>query len=49
EISAKSSSEAQLLCPACKLSHKDEKSIKGRYEAGSYFIKCGKHEIEITA
>ncbi|RHZ57349.1 hypothetical protein Glove_390g39 [Diversispora epigaea] len=37
------------LCPACKSSHKDEKSIRGRYEAGSYFIKCGKHEIEITA
>ena len=37
------------LCPACKLSHKDEKSIRGRYEAGSYFIKCGQQEIEITA
>ncbi|CAG8696876.1 15876_t:CDS:2, partial [Cetraspora pellucida] len=36
------------LCLACKLSHKNEKSIKGRYEAGSYFIKCGQHEIEIT-
>jgi len=37
------------LCPACKVSHKDEQSIKGRYGVGSYFIKCGKHEIEITA
>ncbi|CAG8624494.1 13667_t:CDS:1 [Acaulospora colombiana] len=37
------------LCPACKISHKDEKSIRGRYEAGSYFVKCGKHEIEVTA
>ncbi|CAG8593992.1 3047_t:CDS:2 [Paraglomus brasilianum] len=26
------------LCPACKLSHKDEKSIRGKNEAGSYFI-----------
>ena len=37
------------LCPMCKQSHEDGKSVKGRYEAGSYFIKCGKHEIEITA
>ncbi|CAG8657761.1 19432_t:CDS:2, partial [Racocetra fulgida] len=37
------------LCPACKSSHKDEKSIRGRYEAESYFIKCGGNEIEITA
>ena len=37
------------LCPACKSSHKDGKSIRGRYEAGSYFIKCGQHDIEITA
>ena len=36
------------LCPACKSSHRDEKSIRGRYEAGSYFIKRGQHEIEIT-
>ncbi|CAG8607475.1 7484_t:CDS:2 [Ambispora gerdemannii] len=36
------------LCPACKSSHKDEKSIRGRCEAGSYFIKCGEYEIEIT-
>ncbi|RHZ69620.1 hypothetical protein Glove_281g10 [Diversispora epigaea] len=36
------------LCPMCKQSHEDGKSVKGRYEAGSYFIKCGKHEIEIA-
>ncbi|CAG8699621.1 11939_t:CDS:1, partial [Ambispora gerdemannii] len=33
------------ICPACKLSHKDEKSIRGRYEAGFYFIKCGQQEM----
>jgi len=37
------------LCLACKLSYKNEKSIRGRYKAGSYFIKCGQQEIEITA
>ncbi|RHZ77552.1 hypothetical protein Glove_176g8 [Diversispora epigaea] len=37
------------LCPVCKLDHDDGKSVKGRYEAGSYFIICGKREIEITA
>ena len=36
------------LCPICKLNHEDGKSVKGRYEAGSYFIICGKREIEIT-
>jgi polyhydroxyalkanoate synthesis regulator phasin len=36
------------LCPMCKQSHEDGKSVKGRYEAGSYFIKCGKNEIEIA-
>ncbi|CAG8648303.1 3504_t:CDS:2, partial [Paraglomus occultum] len=44
-----SSTPQSSLCPACKLSHKDEKSIRGRYEAGFYFIKCGQQEIEITA
>ncbi|RHZ90061.1 hypothetical protein Glove_8g5 [Diversispora epigaea] len=34
------------LCPVCKLNHEDGKSVKGRYEAGSYFIIYGKHEIE---
>ncbi|CAG8802481.1 20595_t:CDS:1, partial [Gigaspora rosea] len=37
------------LCPVCKKSHEEGKSVKGRYEAGSYFIICGKREIEITA
>ena len=26
------------LCPVCKLDHEDGKSVKGKYEAGSYFI-----------
>ncbi|CAG8723847.1 7870_t:CDS:1 [Cetraspora pellucida] len=38
-----------FLCLVYKHSYEEEKSIKGRYEAGSYFIKCGKHEIKITA
>ncbi|RHZ69857.1 hypothetical protein Glove_277g15 [Diversispora epigaea] len=38
-----------LLCPVCKLDHDDGKSVKGRYEDGSYFIIYGKREIEITA
>ncbi|CAG8551144.1 4278_t:CDS:2, partial [Cetraspora pellucida] len=37
------------LCLACKSSHRDEKNIRGRYEARSYFIKCGQQEIEITS
>ncbi|CAG8465863.1 12489_t:CDS:2, partial [Cetraspora pellucida] len=36
------------LCLACKSSYIDEKSIRGRYEAGSYFIKYEQQEIEIT-
>jgi hypothetical protein len=32
-----------------KLGHNNEESIKGNYKAGSYFIKCEQHEIEITA
>ncbi|CAG8765063.1 1902_t:CDS:2, partial [Gigaspora rosea] len=28
------------LCRVCKQRHEEGKSIKGRYEAGSYFIKC---------
>src|SRR4051794_22507956 len=39
----------KTLCPLCKLGHDDEKSIKGRYKTGSYFIKCEQFEIEITA
>ncbi|UZO09264.1 uncharacterized protein OCT59_029498 [Rhizophagus irregularis] len=36
------------ICPLCKLGHDDEE-IEGEYKAGSYFIKCEQHEIEITA
>ncbi len=38
----------KTICPLCKLGHDDEE-IEGRYKAGSYFIKCEQHEIEITA
>ncbi|CAG8775083.1 20091_t:CDS:2, partial [Racocetra fulgida] len=37
------------LCRVCRQSHEEGQSIKGRYKAGSYFIKCGQQEIEITA
>jgi hypothetical protein len=30
----------EKICPLCKLEHIDEESLKGRYKAGSYFIKC---------
>ncbi|CAG8608049.1 13938_t:CDS:1, partial [Cetraspora pellucida] len=36
------------LCRVCRQSHEEGQSIKGRYKAGSYFIKCGQQEIEIT-
>ena len=36
------------ICPLCKLGY-DDKEIEGRYKAGSYFIKCEQHEIEIVA
>ena len=39
----------ETLCPLCKLDHDDEEGIDGRYEAGSYFIKCEQCEIEISA
>ncbi|CAG8549094.1 762_t:CDS:2 [Cetraspora pellucida] len=39
----------KLLCLACKSSHRNEKSIRSRYEAESYFIKCEQQKIEITA
>ena len=39
----------KTLCPLCKLGHDDEESIEGQCKAGSYFIKCKQHEIEITA
>ncbi|PKK56986.1 hypothetical protein RhiirC2_798896 [Rhizophagus irregularis] len=29
--------------------HDEEESLEGRYKAGSYFIKCEQHEIEIVA
>ena len=38
----------RAICPLYKLGHNDKK-IDGRYKAGSYFIKCKQHEIEITA
>ncbi|CAG8540946.1 2106_t:CDS:1, partial [Cetraspora pellucida] len=39
------------LCPLCKLDHEDENSIEGRYEIGSYNLKCEQRgiKIEITA
>src|SRR3954451_13364008 len=39
----------KTLCPLCELEHDDEESLKGKYEAESYFIKCEQREIEITA
>ena len=39
----------ETSCPLCKLDHNDEEGIDGRYEAGSYFIKCEQREIEIVA
>ena len=36
----------KLLCPACKLSHKDEKSIRGRYEAGSYLLNVDNKKLK---
>ncbi|CAG8471214.1 5667_t:CDS:10 [Ambispora gerdemannii] len=41
----------ESLCPLCKLDHDDNNGIEGRYEIGSYYIKCEQRgiEIEITA
>ena len=39
----------EKICPLCELEHDDEKSLEGKYEVGSYFIKCEQCEIEITA
>ncbi|CAJ0859336.1 15213_t:CDS:2 [Entrophospora sp. SA101] len=39
----------ETLCPLCELNHEDEEGVEGRYEAGSYYIKCEQREIEITA
>ncbi|CAJ0829047.1 10264_t:CDS:2, partial [Entrophospora sp. SA101] len=30
----------ETLCPLCELNHEDEEGVEGRYEAGSYYIKC---------
>ncbi|PKY29462.1 hypothetical protein RhiirB3_446100 [Rhizophagus irregularis] len=38
----------ETICLLCKLEHNNEE-IEDRYKAGSYFIKCKQHEIEITA
>ncbi|CAG8714270.1 16178_t:CDS:2, partial [Racocetra fulgida] len=39
------------LCSLCKLDHNDENGIEGRYEIGSYNLKCEQRgiEIEVTA
>jgi hypothetical protein len=39
----------ETSCPLCDLGHDDDESIKGKYKAGSYFIKCEQREIEIVA
>ena len=39
----------ETSCSLCELGHDDEESLEGKYEAGSYFIKCEQREIEITA
>ncbi|RHZ85026.1 hypothetical protein Glove_73g8 [Diversispora epigaea] len=41
----------ESLCPLCKLDHDDDDGIEGRYEIGSYYIKCEQRgiEIEVTA
>jgi hypothetical protein len=40
----------ETSCPLCELDYNDnDESIEGRYKAGSYFIKCEQHEIEIVA
>ncbi|EXX59449.1 hypothetical protein RirG_188970 [Rhizophagus irregularis DAOM 197198w] len=39
----------EKICLLCELEHDEEESLEGRYKAGSYFIKCEQHEIEITA
>ncbi|CAG8613057.1 17789_t:CDS:2, partial [Cetraspora pellucida] len=37
----------ESLCLLCKLDHDDDNGIGGRYEVGSYYIKCEQHGIEI--
>jgi len=48
-ITDETSCDPKRTCPLCSLDHDDEESIEGRYKAGSYFIKCEQHEIEIIA
>ncbi|RHZ61246.1 hypothetical protein Glove_349g33 [Diversispora epigaea] len=40
---------AETLCPLCNLDHDGDEDIEGKYKDGSYYIKCEKHETEITA
>ncbi|CAG8623169.1 6531_t:CDS:2 [Ambispora gerdemannii] len=37
----------KTICPLCKLDHDDDGDIEGRYEIGSYYIKCEQRGIEI--
>ncbi|CAG8603710.1 991_t:CDS:2, partial [Gigaspora rosea] len=37
----------ETLCPLCKLDHDDDEDIEGKYEIGSYYIKCEQCGIEI--
>ncbi|RIB25673.1 hypothetical protein C2G38_2165406 [Gigaspora rosea] len=37
----------ESLCPLCKLYHDDDNGIGGRYEVGSYYIKCEQRGIGI--
>ena len=48
-ITDETSCGPKKTCPLCSLDHDDEESIEGRYKAGSYFVKCEQHEIEIVA
>jgi len=48
-ITDETSCDPKRTCPLCSLDHDDEEGIDGRYEAGSYFIKCEQREIEIVA
>ena len=41
----------ETLCPLCQLDHDGDEDIEGRYEIGSYYVKCEQRgiEIEVTA
>ncbi|RHZ51290.1 hypothetical protein Glove_481g109 [Diversispora epigaea] len=39
----------ETLCPLCKLDHDGDEDIEGRYEIGSYYVKCEQRGIEIEA